>query len=174
MEKWGKTMSSWTELMLMTRPGCLASMSAADEGLGEEEGAFEVDVEDGVVVLLGDVPEGGFDLDAGVVDEDVAAAELLVGLVDEVLRVGEDGDVGLDEDGFAAGGFDFGLWCLAPARCGCGSRRRRLRLRWRDGWRWTCPMPEPEPVTIATLPARRPGIMLPPLDDGSILRLIFC
>ena len=35
------------------------------------------------------------------------------------------------------------------------------------------PMPEPEPVTIATLPARRPGIGVPPLDDGSILCLIF-
>jgi hypothetical protein len=37
---------------------------------------------------------------------------LLVGLVDEVLRVGEDGDVGLDEDGFAASGFDFGFGVL--------------------------------------------------------------
>jgi len=47
---------------------------AADEGLGEEEGALEIDVEDGVVVCFGDVPEGGFLLDAGVVDENVAAA----------------------------------------------------------------------------------------------------
>jgi hypothetical protein len=31
---------------------------AADEGLSEEEGALEVDVEDGVVVLFGDVTEG--------------------------------------------------------------------------------------------------------------------
>jgi hypothetical protein len=44
------------------------------EKWGKEEGSLEVDVEDGVVVLFGDVPEGGFDLDAGVVDEDVAAA----------------------------------------------------------------------------------------------------
>ena len=93
----------------MTRPGCLAAMRRLDEGLGEEEGALEIDVEDGVVVGFGDLPEGGFDLDAGVVDEDVAAAELLVGLVDEALGVGEVGDVGLDGDGFAAGGFGFGF-----------------------------------------------------------------
>jgi hypothetical protein len=82
--------------------GKLGIAEAANEGLGEEEGALEVDVEDGVVVLLGDLPEGGFDLDAGVVDQDVAAAELLVGLIDEVLGVREDGDVGLNEDGFAS------------------------------------------------------------------------
>ncbi len=69
----------------------------ADEGLGEEEGALEIDVEDGIVVGLGDVPEGGLFFYAGVVDEDVAAAELLVGLVDEVRGVGEVGDVGLDQ-----------------------------------------------------------------------------
>ncbi len=54
--------------------GLFGVAEAADEGLGEEEGALEVDVEDGVVVLLGDVPEVGALLDAGVVDEDVAAA----------------------------------------------------------------------------------------------------
>jgi hypothetical protein len=37
---------------------------------------------------------------------------LLVSFVDEALGVGEDGDVGLDEDGFAAGGFGFGLCVL--------------------------------------------------------------
>ena len=83
--------------------GAFGVAEAADEGLGEEEGALEVDVEDGVVVGLGDVPEGGGLLDAGVIDEDVAAAELLVGLVYEVLGVGEFGDVGLDQDGLATG-----------------------------------------------------------------------
>ena len=91
--------------------GLFGVAQAADEGLGEEEGALEVDVEDGVVVLLGDVPEVGADLDAGVVDEDVAAAELLVGLVDQVLGVGDVGDVALDDDGLC---------------------RRRLRL-----WPWS-------------------------------------
>jgi hypothetical protein len=37
---------------------------------------------------------------------------LSVGLVDEVLGIGEDGDVGLDEDGFAAGGLGSGLGLL--------------------------------------------------------------
>ena len=78
----------------------------ADEGLREEEGAFEIDVEDGVVVGFGDVPEVGALFDAGVVDEDVAGTELLPGLLDEVGAVGEVGDVGVDHDGLAAGGGD--------------------------------------------------------------------
>ena len=81
----------------------------ADEGLGEKEGALEIDVEHGVVVLFGDVPEGGALFDAGVVDEDVAAAQLLPGLIDEVLGVGHLGDVGLDEDGLVAGSLDLGF-----------------------------------------------------------------
>ena len=39
--------------------GLFGVAEAADEGLGEEEGALEVDVEDGVVVGFGDVPEVG-------------------------------------------------------------------------------------------------------------------
>jgi hypothetical protein len=62
--------------------GLVGDEEALDEGLGKEEGAFEVDVEDGVVVGFGDVAEVGGLLDAGVVDKDVAAAELGVGLVD--------------------------------------------------------------------------------------------
>ena len=107
--------------------GLFGVAKAADEGLGEEEGALEVDVEDGVVVGFGDVPEVGALLDAGVVDEDVAAAELCVGLVDEVLRVGEVGDVGLDEDGFAPAASALAAFPV-PARRGCDSRRRRLHL----------------------------------------------
>src|SRR5580698_470720 len=75
---------------------------ALDEGLSEKECALEIDVKDGVVVFFGDFPEGGFDLDAGVVDENVGSAELGVALVDEPLGVGEDGDVSLDGDGLAA------------------------------------------------------------------------
>ena len=47
--------------------------------------------------------------DAGVVDEDVTSAELLPGLLDEVLDVGGDGDVGLDGDGLASCGFNVRL-----------------------------------------------------------------
>ena len=90
--------------MLITRPGrdgLLAEL--ADEGLGEKERALEIDVHDLVEVLLGDVPEVGSDFDAGVVDEDVAAAVLGVGLVDKGLGLGNFGDVGLEDDGLAAG-----------------------------------------------------------------------
>ncbi len=89
--------------------GLFGGDEAFDEGLREEECALEVDVEDGVVGSFGDLPEGRFDLDAGVVDEDVGAAELSIGFIDEALGVGEDGDVGLDGDGFAASGFAFGF-----------------------------------------------------------------
>ena len=77
-----------------------------DGGLGGEQKAEHVDVEDLVVVLFGD----GFDrrelVDAGVVDQDVEAAELLDGCVDDALRLGGLGDVAADGDGFAAGGGD--------------------------------------------------------------------
>jgi hypothetical protein len=51
-------------------------------------------------------------LHAGVVDEDVASAKLLPGLLDQVLDVGGFGDVGLNEDGLAAGGLDLVLGVL--------------------------------------------------------------
>ena len=54
--------------------GLFGVAKPADEGLGDEERALEIDVEDGVIVGLGDVPEVGAFLDAGVVDEDVATA----------------------------------------------------------------------------------------------------
>ena len=86
--------------------GLLGVAQLADEGLGEKERALQVHVEDGIVVLLGDVPESGALLDAGVVDEDVAAAELLPRLVNEVLGVSKNRDVGPDHDGFAARDLD--------------------------------------------------------------------
>jgi len=62
-----------------------------------------------VVVGLGRLDEGRVLLDAGVVDEDVAAAELRPGLLDEVLDVGELGDVGVERDGLTAGSLDLRL-----------------------------------------------------------------
>ncbi len=72
----------------MTRPGFLASAELLAEALGEEESGLEVGVEDEVVVGFGGLEEGRVALDAGVVDEDVAAAELGVGLLDHVLDLG--------------------------------------------------------------------------------------
>src|SRR5215471_3109564 len=86
--------------------GKLCFPEAADEGLCGEEGSFHIDVEHEIVILLGDVPEGRSLLDARVVDEDVAAAELLPGLVDELLSFGELGDVCLHDDRSCTGGLN--------------------------------------------------------------------
>ena len=95
----------------MTRPGLFGGLELAYEGLCEEEGTLEVDVEDGVVVGFGDVDEVRVLLDARVVDEDVAGAKLLPRLLDEVGAVGEVGDVGVDQNGFASSSGDL-------VRCG--------------------------------------------------------
>ena len=83
--------------------GLFGVAELAYEGLREEERAFEIDVHDKVVVGFGDVPEVGAFFYAGVVDENVAGAELLPGGVDERVAVGDAGDVGADHDGFATG-----------------------------------------------------------------------
>ena len=58
-----------------------------DESLGDEEKAFEVNVEDGVEVGFGRVPEVGTPFEAGIVDEDVDFAELSDGVGDELLAL---------------------------------------------------------------------------------------
>ena len=66
-----------------------AAMAALDHvsagRLGGEEGALEIDSEHQVVVLLRDIDERLADLDPGVVDQDVEAAEGLDGGADEAL-----------------------------------------------------------------------------------------
>ena len=64
--------------------------------LGELEDAGEVDLQDVVPVFEGDVFGGGAEDGAGVVDEDVDAAERVVDLGEEVFGAGGGGEVGLE------------------------------------------------------------------------------
>ena len=75
--------------------------------LRDEELAPRVQGEDLVVDGFGDVVFGAKGFHAGVGDDDVQAAEVGDGFVEEVGHFGRFGDVGLDGDGFAAEGFDF-------------------------------------------------------------------
>ncbi len=74
--------------------------------LGNEELSAGVEAKDLVEVGLSDVLLGAEDLHAGVGDDDVEAAEVGEGLVEEAGDLRHLGDVGLDGDGFAAGRFD--------------------------------------------------------------------
>ena len=67
-------------------------------GLRREERALEVDAEHQVVVLLADVHERLADLDAGVVDEDVEAAERRVRIAHELLGLRGHAHVGAQRD----------------------------------------------------------------------------
>ena len=99
------------------------------ELLGQEERGFQVGREDYVVVGFGGLQERCVLFDARIVDQDVAAAELCIRLIDEVLRVGEAGYVGLDDDAFAASGLDFGpgLFCAIGVAAKVDDDRRAFR-----------------------------------------------
>jgi len=86
--------------------GFLRLAEAAHEGLRKEEGALQIHPEDGVVVGFGCVPEVGSLLDAGVVDEDVATAKLLPGLLNKIMGIGDFGDVCANQNRLAAGSRD--------------------------------------------------------------------
>jgi len=68
------------------------------EGLGDEEQAFQVYVENEVEIFLGDVPEFGSLFYSGVVDEDVDAAELAFRFGDEAFAVRNFRDIALNGD----------------------------------------------------------------------------
>src|SRR5438270_1667382 len=55
----------------------------AGGGLSAEKGTFQVDADDTIKHLLGDIDEGAVDLHTGVVDHDVEAIEVLNRLLDE-------------------------------------------------------------------------------------------
>jgi len=66
-----------------------------DEGLGDEERAFQVYVEDQIVILFGDVPEVGAAFEASIVDKNVHAAEFGDRFGNEALAVGDLADIGI-------------------------------------------------------------------------------
>ena len=89
-----------TEAMLMMRPErCLRKLRR--EGLGEEEGALEVDVQHRVPVRLAHAHEQAVLGDAGVVDQDVHLAGGRQDLLRGGLHAGGLGDVGGEGPGLA-------------------------------------------------------------------------
>jgi hypothetical protein len=72
-------------------------------GLADEELCAGVEVEDVVVLLLGDLLGLVPALGAGVAHDNVDLAEVLLGLLEQTLDLGGLADVGLDGDGFGAG-----------------------------------------------------------------------
>ena len=73
---------------------------------GGHEVALQVDVDDGVPLLLGHRHEHAVAQDAGVVDEHVEAPEGVDRRAHQRLAAGPAGDVVVRRDGFAAGGAD--------------------------------------------------------------------
>ena len=84
--------------------------------LGGEENALEIDVQNPVVFLLGDVPERRVHLDAGVVHQDVEFAEVIDRGVDEVLHPGSGRHVGLHDQAAPPGRLDCGENLVGTAR----------------------------------------------------------
>ena len=87
----------------------------AGGGLGAEEGSGEVNGDDFLPEVEGEIDEGALEFDAGVVDEDVEFSESGNGLGDEVLDLGGVGDVGGDGDGAASEGLDLGECVVGAA-----------------------------------------------------------
>ena len=71
--------------------------------LADEELGAGIEVEDVVVLLLGDLLGLVTALGTGVAHDDVDLAEVLLGLLEQALDFGGLADVGLDGDGFGAG-----------------------------------------------------------------------
>ena len=90
----------------LARP--LLGEQVVHERLRREEDAFEVDVQDPVIVRLRNLDEWGVLLDPGVVDEDVERPELLDRLIDQAAGLVGAGEIRLDQHATTAGRFDFG------------------------------------------------------------------
>ena len=82
-----------TDIDDFSRAICLAKVT--DYRLRYKKHALQVDVENGVEIRFGHVPEVGAFLEAGVVDEDIDLAEARDGLFDESLAVGNASDIRL-------------------------------------------------------------------------------
>ena len=110
-----------------------AALTALDqvfsENLAGEEDAFQVDAHDAVILVLGDVEEGGCGIGAGAVDEDVDFTGAREHGGEEVLERGFAGGVGGEEIAFAAGARDFvearpGFFLVAAHEHDFGARAR--------------------------------------------------
>ena len=139
---------------------------------GRAEGALEVDLDDGVPLLLGHVGQHPVPQDAGVVDHDVEVAEALDGGVDEALRALPGRDV------VAVGHRPRRPWpSISSTTCWAGLRSPPLpstlppRSLTTTLAPWPArlsacsrPMPRPAPVTMATRPSQRPMLDVPPVE----------
>jgi hypothetical protein len=92
------------------------------------EVALEVDADHAVPLVLGHVHEHPVAGDAGVVDEDVEAAELVDRLPDHRLRLAEVGDVRAVRDGLTALRLDLGDDLLRRRRVRALARERRAEV----------------------------------------------
>ena len=90
---------------LMTRPLIRQTGGGLAQGV---EDAFDVDGEEPVELVVGDVLQLFVEHDPGVVDQDVEPAEVIEGGVEEGFDLLGIADVGLDGDGPAPGFFDGG------------------------------------------------------------------
>ena len=95
-------------------------------------GAVEVDVDDGVPLLFGHLPDASPAEHAGVGHHDVQATELLHGVGDDLLLGGQIPDVELAADRLASGGLDlthrFAEIVGGRHRVGHGVRHRRAHV----------------------------------------------
>src|SRR5271167_2095671 len=89
-----------------------------DGSLRCEQETADVDVEELVIVLFGEGLDRGELVDAGVVDEDVEAAEVLDRRVDKALGLGGVGHIGAYGDGFATAGGDGGNYSIRASLAG--------------------------------------------------------
>ena len=122
--------------------------------LGDEVDALEVDRELAVPVVLGEVVGRAGDRDAGVVDDDVDAAERLDAAVHAGRDVRAAGDVHVDAVAVRARRADLrrGLRAVSPRRSATATRAPSSAKRSAVAR----PIPDPPPVTSATFPSSLP------------------
>ena len=112
-------------------PGFLSGRAHAisHEGLGDEEEAFEIDVEDGVEIGFAGVPEIGAAFKSGVVDEHVEFAELYRSVGNEFLAVTDAADVTLESRQLCAEFPDAGDDCVGSGFVRAVAERDRGAFR---------------------------------------------
>src|SRR5258708_1686721 len=76
-------------------PRAIGLPKVTHDRLGHKKHTLQVDIENGVEIRFGHIPEVRAFLHAGVIDEDIYFAEARDGLFNESLPVGNDSDVGL-------------------------------------------------------------------------------
>ena len=151
-------MSSWMDETLTMRPPRAGVDHELGRRLGGEERALEVHAEDEVVVLLADVDERLADLDPGVVDEDVEAAERRVRIAHELLGLRGHADVRAQRDRLPAHLLDLRRdgRALRPPRGGSAPPRRPPRARSAGRWprrcRWSCRSRAPLCLRVSSSP----------------------